>query len=61
MYRQLRDSYLVADTLIHIADTHLAADRTDRAAEALRQALDILEDIGHPDAEGVRAKLLKTD
>ncbi|MFD7999625.1 AfsR/SARP family transcriptional regulator [Streptomyces mirabilis] len=60
MYRQLRDSYLVADTLIHIADTHLAADRTDRAAEALRQALDILEDIGHPDAEGVRAKLLKT-
>ena len=60
MYRQLRDSYLVADTLVHIADTHLAADRTDSAATALRLALDILEDIGHPDAEGVRARLLGT-
>ncbi|MGY5032971.1 AfsR/SARP family transcriptional regulator [Streptomyces sp. 900116325] len=58
LYRRLGDSYLEADTLIHIADTHIAAHRTDRAAKALRQALDILEVIGHPDAEGVRAKLL---
>ncbi|MFG2949473.1 AfsR/SARP family transcriptional regulator [Streptomyces adustus] len=61
MYRQLRDSYLEADTLVHIADTHLAADRAETAARALRQALDILDSIGHPDAEDVRARLRQTD
>ncbi|MFE9848703.1 BTAD domain-containing putative transcriptional regulator [Streptomyces sp. NPDC005576] len=58
LYRRLGDSYLEADTLVHIADVHMAADRADGAAKALREALDILEVIGHPDAEGVRARIL---
>ncbi|MEV7150079.1 tetratricopeptide repeat protein [Streptomyces sp. NPDC093084] len=57
LYRRIRDSYLEADTLTHIADTHLAAGRTESAATALGQALEILEGIGHPDAEGVRGRL----
>ncbi|MER5601563.1 BTAD domain-containing putative transcriptional regulator [Streptomyces sp. NPDC002265] len=59
LYRRIRDSYLEADTLVHIADTHLALGRTDSAGRTLRQALDILEHIGHPSAEGVRARLLE--
>ncbi|MFJ9351340.1 AfsR/SARP family transcriptional regulator [Streptomyces sp. NPDC101237] len=59
LYRRIRDSYLEADTLAHIADTHLAAGRTENAAKALGQALEILEGIGHPDAEGVRGRLLE--
>ncbi|WP_327425580.1 tetratricopeptide repeat protein (plasmid) [Streptomyces sp. NBC_01527] len=59
IYRKIRDTYLEADTLVHIADTHLAAGRTGEAADTLRQALYILEGIGHPDAEGVRGGLLK--
>ncbi|MGW3248327.1 AfsR/SARP family transcriptional regulator [Streptomyces sp. NPDC001070] len=57
MYREIRDAYLEADTLIHIADTHLDSDSAGSAADALRQALAILEGIGHPDAEGVRGRL----
>ncbi|MFD4790281.1 BTAD domain-containing putative transcriptional regulator [Streptomyces sp. NPDC058459] len=59
LYRRIRDSYLEADTLVHIADTHLALGRKDSAGRTLRQALDILEHIGHPSAEGVRARLLE--
>ncbi|MFF4895796.1 tetratricopeptide repeat protein [Streptomyces sp. NPDC001068] len=57
LYRKVRDSYLEADTLVHIADTHLAAGRTGGAARTLGQALGILEAIGHPDADGVRDRL----
>ncbi|MFJ4984224.1 AfsR/SARP family transcriptional regulator [Streptomyces sp. NPDC088732] len=57
MYREIRDGYLEADTLVHIADTHIAAGAVNGAAGALRQALAILEGIGHPDARGVREKL----
>lgn len=61
LYRRIRDSYLEADTLVHIADTHLALGRADSAGLTLGQALDILESIGHPAAEDVRAKLLEID
>ncbi|MDX3075963.1 AfsR/SARP family transcriptional regulator [Streptomyces sp. MI02-7b] len=57
MYREIRDAYLEADTLVHISDTHLAASAATAAADALRQALSILDGMGHPDAEGVRRKL----
>ncbi|RSN01277.1 AfsR family transcriptional regulator [Streptomyces sp. WAC 01325] len=57
MYRDVQDTYLEADTLTHIADTHLASGTTSPALEALRQALALLNAIGHPDAEDVRAKL----
>jgi tetratricopeptide (TPR) repeat protein len=48
-----------ADTLVNIGDTRAALDRAD-AVEAWRQALWILEDLGHPDAERVRDKLQLT-
>lgn len=59
LYRRIRDSYLEADTLVHIAETHLALAQEDSAAQVLGEALGILEDIGHPAAEGVRASLLE--
>ncbi|MFG2570946.1 tetratricopeptide repeat protein [Streptomyces sp. NPDC048567] len=59
LYRRIRDSYLEADTLVHIADTHLALSQEDSATQVLGEALDILEEIGHPAAEGVRASLLE--
>ncbi|MFD1277739.1 tetratricopeptide repeat protein [Streptomyces kaempferi] len=61
LYRRIRDSYLEADTLVHIADTRLAMGRADSAGRTLRQALGILEHIDHPAAEGVRTKLLEID
>lgn len=60
IFREIRDAYLEADTLVHIADTHIATGATTGAAGALRQALAILDGIGHPDAEGVREKLRDT-
>jgi DNA-binding SARP family transcriptional activator/tetratricopeptide (TPR) repeat protein len=46
-----------ADTLIHLGDTFHAADELTQARAAWRQALGILDDMQHPDAEQVRAKL----
>ena len=59
-YRELGDAYLTADTLIHIGDTHQAADDTGPARTAWREALTILEDLAHPDAESVRTRLERT-
>jgi DNA-binding SARP family transcriptional activator/tetratricopeptide (TPR) repeat protein len=56
----LRDSgvrFDEADTLSHLGDTRYAAGELARAREAWQQALTILEDLHHPDAEQVRAKL----
>ncbi|AEY85425.1 regulator [Streptomyces hygroscopicus subsp. jinggangensis 5008] len=60
IYRAIKDRYLEADTLVHIGDTHSAAGRSTRAAAAWRTGLEILEEIGHPDAVPVRAKLKST-
>lgn len=57
LYREIRDLYLEADTLEHIGDTHQAAGRHARAVFAWRQALGILDTIGHPHAADVRDKL----
>ncbi|WP_162468016.1 hypothetical protein [Streptomyces adustus] len=56
-HRQIQESSLEADALVHIADAHRAAGRTDSSARALRQAVVILEGIGHPDADGDRGRL----
>ncbi|MFE4578317.1 AfsR/SARP family transcriptional regulator [Streptomyces chartreusis] len=60
LYRAIRDRYLEADTLVHIGDSHLAADHHVQAADAWQQALAILDEIGHPDAAGVRDRLKDT-
>jgi tetratricopeptide (TPR) repeat protein/DNA-binding XRE family transcriptional regulator len=59
--RELGDRRLEADTLTHLGDTRQAAGDLPQAREAWRQALAILDDIQHPDADKVRAKLAGAD
>jgi tetratricopeptide (TPR) repeat protein len=46
-----------ADTAARLGDAHVAAGDLRRGADAWRQALSVLDDLKHPDADGVRAKL----
>ncbi|MEU6221355.1 BTAD domain-containing putative transcriptional regulator [Streptomyces sp. NPDC047022] len=57
LYREGHERYLEADTLVHIGDTHRAARHDTRAALAWREALGTLEEIDHPEAAHVRARL----
>jgi tetratricopeptide (TPR) repeat protein len=59
LWRETGNRHGQADTLVNIGDTLAALARPD-AADAWRQALRILEDLGHPDAERVRDKLRPT-
>ena len=55
--RSLCDRFNEADTLGSLGDTHASAGDAEAALLAWTQALRIFEEIGHPDAELVRAKL----
>jgi hypothetical protein len=55
--RTLGDRYHEAAALTHLGDTRDAASQPDAAHTAWQQALDILTDLDHPDADRVRAKL----
>jgi tetratricopeptide (TPR) repeat protein/transcriptional regulator with XRE-family HTH domain len=55
------DRYNEADTLTRLADSLLAAGDAGAARTAWRQALEILDDLNHPDAEAVRANLSRLD
>jgi tetratricopeptide (TPR) repeat protein len=57
--RQLGDHYTEADTLTRLGDAYEAAAEPDAAKDAWQQALAILDDLHHPDAAHVRAKLSK--
>jgi DNA-binding SARP family transcriptional activator/tetratricopeptide (TPR) repeat protein len=57
LYREFGDRYPEADTWASLGDTYLAADDSESAVGAWRNALAILDDLGHPDAEGIRTKL----
>jgi hypothetical protein len=61
LYRLLYDRSLEADTLVHIGDTHQAAGRPAEAALAWRQALEIFDDLGHPDAGQVLDRMSLVD
>jgi tetratricopeptide (TPR) repeat protein len=50
-----------ADTLTHLGDTRHAVGELAQAREAWQQALAILDDLQHPDADQVRAKLASTN
>jgi DNA-binding SARP family transcriptional activator/tetratricopeptide (TPR) repeat protein len=50
-----------ADILTHLGDTHHDVGKLAQAREAWQQALAILEDLQHPDADQVRAKLASTN
>ena len=58
LYRQHGDRYGEAEVLHHLGDTYAAANDSAAAATAWRAALDLLEQLGHADAERVRAKLV---
>jgi tetratricopeptide (TPR) repeat protein len=55
--RELGDRWVEADTLTHLGDTRHAAGDLPQARQTWQQALAILDDIQHPDAGKVRAKL----
>ncbi len=60
LFRRLEDRFYEADTLRHLGDTHHAAGDDDAARKAWRHAVQILDQLGHPDAEPVRSKLRMT-
>lgn len=55
--RRLGDHYAEAETLTRLGDAHQAAAEPAAARDAWRQAVAILDDLHHPDAPQVRAKL----
>ncbi|HEX6525695.1 MAG TPA: BTAD domain-containing putative transcriptional regulator [Streptosporangiaceae bacterium] len=55
--RELRDLQHEAGTLDHMGDTHHALGQEREARNAWDRALAILDDLHHPDAEQLRAKL----
>jgi tetratricopeptide (TPR) repeat protein len=57
LFRRVGGRYGQADTLTHLGDTHHATGDLDAARDAWQQALVILDDLDHPDASAVRAKL----
>jgi DNA-binding SARP family transcriptional activator len=57
LYRDLGDRYNEADGLIHLGDVHQTAGDRDAARAAWTEALRILTELDHPDANTVRAKL----
>jgi hypothetical protein len=42
---------------VHLGDTYAAGGDTGAARDRLREALAILTDLDHPEAEGLRARL----
>jgi transcriptional regulator with XRE-family HTH domain/tetratricopeptide (TPR) repeat protein len=57
LHRVLADRYMTAKLLTHLGDAHQAAVDIDAARTAWIEALAILDDLGHPDADQVRARL----
>jgi tetratricopeptide (TPR) repeat protein len=56
LYREDARSYRSV-TLTNLGDAHHAAGNLDAAHKAWQQALDILDQLHHPDADQVRARL----
>jgi tetratricopeptide (TPR) repeat protein len=61
LFQGIGDRYQEADTLTRLGDTHRAAGNSDAARDAWQQALTILDQLDHPDADQVRAKLATLD
>jgi len=57
LYRDLGDRYNEADSLINLGDVRQTAGDPDAARAAWTEALRILTELDHPDADTVRAKL----
>jgi len=61
LYRTIQDGYDQATALHHLGQAHLAAGEPVPAGAAWREALAILDPIGHPLADEVRAALAGLD
>ncbi|MEV1069928.1 BTAD domain-containing putative transcriptional regulator [Streptomyces sp. NPDC050263] len=62
LYRQAGgDPLFEATVLKHLGDTHLSAGRPDAARTAWTEGLDIMERLGHADADGLRTRLRRLD
>ena len=61
LFRELNDRSNEAEILIHLGDAHQSAGHRGHARDSWRQALDILDDLGHPDADQLRDKLRMAD
>ncbi len=57
LFRKLGDRYQQADILGRLGDTHNAAGDHATARDTWNQALAILDDLHHPDADNMRARL----
>jgi hypothetical protein len=57
LLQDLGDHHIEATIITHLGDTHHAADNLPAAREAWQHALTILQQLDHPDARQVRAKL----
>jgi tetratricopeptide (TPR) repeat protein/transcriptional regulator with XRE-family HTH domain len=57
LFRELSDRSNQAEILNHLGDTHNAAGEPQQARDAWQQAFDILQELDHPDADQLRAKL----
>jgi tetratricopeptide (TPR) repeat protein len=60
LYREAGDRFLESVALTHLGDMRHAAGELPQAREAWQQALTILDDLKHPSAGQVRAKLAST-
>jgi tetratricopeptide (TPR) repeat protein/transcriptional regulator with XRE-family HTH domain len=61
IYRELDDQYYEAGTLGRLGDTRQAAGDPDAARDAWQRALAIFDDLSHPSAGQLRAKLAALD
>jgi tetratricopeptide (TPR) repeat protein len=57
VYRELRNRYYEGGTLARLGDAYHAAGRIEAAKDNWQQALCLLDELQHPDADQVRAKL----
>jgi tetratricopeptide (TPR) repeat protein len=60
LFHHLGNRVSEAAALTHLGDIEHAAGDSDAASDAWQQALDILDDLHHPEARQVRAKLRHT-
>lgn len=61
IFRDRGSRYPETDTLTHLGDAYLASGDRAAARSAWRTALGILEELDHPDAAAVRARLAAVD
>ncbi|WP_229401829.1 ATP-binding protein [Micromonospora okii] len=57
LWREAGERYFEATTLTHLGDTRRRAGDSDAARAAWRRAVEILDQIGHPDADQLRDRL----